>query len=110
MSRKNGYCKRHAKRPCIEGRFVHVSELSAKQFYRLCKAVLSLTDVINKGDSQWYALDFKDDVSYVWRTEEDSYGKHSSSKKRKIAVIPDINSKMALNVQRSSSKKCYQTS
>ena len=41
-------CEETASRPYIEGRFVHVSELGAKLFCRLCKAVLSLTDVIRK--------------------------------------------------------------
>ena len=40
--------KETASRPYIEGRFVHVSELGAKLFCRLCKAVLSFTDVIKK--------------------------------------------------------------
>ena len=35
-------------RTYIKGRFIHVSELSTKLFCRLCKAVLSLTDVIKE--------------------------------------------------------------
>ena len=58
----------------------------------------------HKGDSQRYALDFKHEVSCVWRAEQDSYGKIHPRKSEK-SVIPDINSKMALNVHRSSSKK-----
>ena len=41
-------CEETASRPYIEERFVHVSELGAKLFCRLCKAVLSLTDVITE--------------------------------------------------------------
>ena len=46
MSRKKGYCKRHARR--LRVRFVHESELGAKLFCRPCKAVLSLTGVIKE--------------------------------------------------------------
>ena len=41
-------CEETASRPYIEGRFVHVSELGAKLFCRLCKAGLFLMHVIKE--------------------------------------------------------------
>ena len=70
----------YASRPYIERRFVHVSELGAKLFCRLCKAVLSLTDVIRETRKGMHSiLNMKCRACDVLNN-----GKNSSSKKRKI--------------------------
>ena len=97
-------CEKIASRPYIEGRFVHLSELDAKLFCRLCKAVLSLMDVIRESRKGMHSiLNMKCRASDV--LNKIPMGKIHPRKSEK-SVIPDINSKMALsNVYRSSSKK-----
>ena len=70
MSPKKGLlqaaCEETARRPYIEGRFVHVSELGAKLFCRLCKAVLSLTDHYRIGSdtvSEWIGINM---IGFEW--------------------------------------------
>ena len=77
-------CEETASRPYIEGRFFHVSELVAKLFCRLSKAVLSLTDVIRETRMGMHSiLNMKCRACDVLN-KINSYGKNSSSKKRKI--------------------------
>ena len=96
-------CEETAMRPYIEGRFVHVSELGANLFCRLSKAVSSLTDVIRETHKGMHSiLNMKCRACDV--LNKIPPGKIHPRKSEK-SVIPDINSKMALNVHRNSSKK-----
>ena len=97
-------CEETAIRPYIEGRFVH----SAKLFCRLCKAILSLTDVIRETRKSVHSiLNMKCRACDVLNKIPT---RKIHPRKSEKSVIPDINSKLALNVHRSSSKKYYQTS